>query len=296
MNRKTKKTASLFAFAAAALYAVNIPVSKILLKHIGAVMTAGLLYLGAGIGMLALKGIGNALTQTPKRERFSKKEIPYVISMVLLDIAAPILLMIGITKTNSANVSLLNNFEIVATSLIALVIFKEAISKKLWISIALVTLAGAVLSFEGGEALSFNSGSLFVLGACVCWGFENNCTKMLSNSDARKTVIIKGLFSGMGSLVIALIKGETFPVLKWLFVALLLGFVSYGLSIYFYIRAQKDLGAARTSAYYSVAPFFGVAFSFAFLGERPTLNFYIALLLMIVSTVLNARDTVASEK
>lgn len=221
--------------------------------------------------------------------------MPYTVAMVLLDIIAPIMLMIGISKTNSANVSLLNNFEIVATSFIALIIFKEVISKKLWVSIFLVTAASAILSFEGNGAFIFNEGSLFVIGACVCWGFENNCTKKISNKSSEEIVIIKGCFSGLGSFIIALISGEKIPQYGLIFAILLLGFVAYGLSINFYIMAQKDLGAAKTSAYYSIAPFLGVAFSIAIVGERPDLRFYIALLIMIAGTVIMTIDTVRLE-
>ncbi len=288
---KTKNSATLFAVLAAALYAINVPISKILLEHVDATMMAGLLYLGAGVGMLIYELVSKSLGKDNKKEPLTKKELPYTIAMVILDIFAPILLMIGITKTNSANVSLLNNFEIVATSLIALIIFKEVISKKLWFAILLVMIASMILSFEGSGALEFNAGSLFVLGACVCWGFENNCTKMLSNKSSEEIVIIKGCLSGLGSLIIALILGEGIPAVKWIAAVLVLGFVSYGLSINFYIMAQKDLGAAKTSAYYSIAPFLGVAFSMILLGERPTLQFYVALAIMVLGTVIMTQDT-----
>ncbi|MBQ7833345.1 MAG: EamA family transporter [Lachnospiraceae bacterium] len=289
---KTKNIAITLAILAAALYAINVPVSKLLMEHIGATMMASLLYLGAGIGMLIYVGITKAIGKESKKEPLTKKELPYTIAMVVLDIIAPILLMLGIANTNSANVSLLNNFEIVATSLIALIIFKEVISKKLWVAIGLVVVASVILSFEGAGAFSFNRGSLFVLGACICWGFENNCTKMISNKSSEEIVIIKGVFSGLGSLVVALFVGESIPSLIWMLSALVLGFVSYGLSINFYIMAQKDLGAAKTSAYYSVAPFLGVAFSMLFVGERPAWQFYIALFIMIISTVIMAKDTI----
>lgn len=288
---KTKNSATLFAVLTAALYAINVPISKILLEHVDATMMAGLLYLGAGVGMLIYELVSKSLGKDNKKEPLTKKELPYTIAMVILDIFAPILLMIGITKTNSANVSLLNNFEIVATSLIALIIFKEVISKKLWFAILLVMIASMILSFEGSGALEFNAGSLFVLGACVCWGFENNCTKMLSNKSSEEIVIIKGCLSGLGSLIIALILGEGIPAVKWIAAVLVLGFVSYGLSINFYIMAQKDLGAAKTSAYYSIAPFLGVAFSMILLGERPTLQFYVALAIMVLGTVIMTQDT-----
>lgn len=289
---KAKKVATVYAILAAALYAVNIPVSKLLLNHAGATVTAAFLYLGAGIGLLAYGGIEKLVKSGKKQERLTKKELPYTVSMVVLDIIAPILLMLGIARTNSANVSLLNNFEIVATSVIALVVFKEAISKKLWLAIFMVTVASVILSFEGMGAFELNEGSIFVLGACICWGFENNCTKMISNKSSTEIVVIKGCFSGMGSFIIALLLGERIPEAKWIAAILLLGFVAYGLSIKFYIMAQKHLGAAKTSAYYSIAPFLGVAFSMAILGERPVMQFYIALAIMAVSTAVMVNDTI----
>ena len=292
---RAKKIATAYAILAAALYAINAPLSKMLLNHVQPTMMASFLYFGAGLGLfiygLVEKGIGTG----SKKESLTRKELPYTVAMVVLDIIAPILLMLGITMTASANVSLLNNFEIVATSIIALVVFKEAISKKLWLAISLVTTASIVLSFEGIGAFSFNQGSLFVLGACICWGFENNCTKMISHKSSVEIVVIKGTFSGLGSLIVALIIGEQIPELKWLLCVLLLGFVAYGLSIHFYIMAQKDLGAAKTSAYYSIAPFLGVAFSMLLLNERPGVQFYVALVIMVISTYIMGRDTLESE-
>lgn len=189
-------------------------------------------------------------------------------------------------------VSLLNNFEIVATSIISFFIFREVISRRLWFAILLITAASVILSFEGDSALAFNEGSLFVLGACICWGVENNCTRMISNKSSVEIVTIKGLFSGTGSFLIALFLGEQLPEGKWIAAAMLLGFVAYGLSIDFYIRAQKDLGAAKTSAYYSIAPFLGVFFGMLLLSERPGFQFYFALAIMIFSTVLLIRDSI----
>lgn len=232
-----EKIATAYATLAAALYAINAPVSKILLNYVEPTMMASFLYFGAGLGLflcgLVEKGVGVG----KKKESLTKKELPYTVAMVVLDIIAPILLMLGIKMTASANVSLLNNFEIVATSIIALVVFKETISKKLWFAIGLVTIASIVLSFEGAGAFSFNQGSLLVLGACICWGFENNCTKMISHKNSVEIVVIKGTFSGLGSLIIALIIGEQISAIKWLLCVLLLGFVAYGLSIHFYIMA-----------------------------------------------------------
>ena len=288
----SKSIATVYAILAAALYAINVPLSKVLLNYVDLTMMASFLYLGAGIGLFLFGIVEKLIGKGGKKEPLTKKELPYTIAMVILDIVAPILLMLGIARTNSANVSLLNNFEIVATSIIALVVFKEVISKKLWFAIFLVTIASIVLTFEGQGSFVFNRGSLFVLGACLCWGFENNCTKMISNKSSVEIVVIKGTFSGLGSLIVALLLGESIPAVKWLFCVLILGFVAYGLSINFYIMAQKDLGAAKTSAYYSVAPFLGVAFSMVLLKERPSLQFFVALLIMIFSTILMVKDTI----
>lgn len=290
MDRRGAATA--FAVLAAALYAVNVPCSKLLLEYVGPTMMAALLYLGAGLGLLACRGMGAVLGRPQTAAPLTRKELPYTIAMVVLDIAAPILLMLGVQRTTSASVSLLNNFEIVATSLIALVIFHEVLSRRLWIAIGLVTAASVLLGWEGEGGLVFNRGSALVLGACVCWGFENNCTRMLSGKSSVEIVTVKGCFSGLGSLAVALCLGERLPPAGVLLAVLLLGFVSYGLSIHFYILAQKELGAAKTSAYYSIAPFLGVAFSMLLLGERPGPRFYGALAVMAASAWLMVRDSV----
>lgn len=284
--------AKFFAILAAAIYAVNIPISKLLLAKVEPTMMAAFLYLGAGIGMVIYMTLGKATGKSSKKEPLTRKDLPYVCAMLILNITASILLMLGVVRTTSANASLLNNFEIVATSLIALIVFKEFISKKLWTAIVLVTIASIILSFDGSlDAFTFNEGSIMVLGACTCWGFENNCTRKMSVKSSEEIVAIKGCFSGLGSLIIALIVGEKLPPLHLIATVLIMGFLFYGLSINLYIMAQKDLGAAKTSAFYSVVPFLGVLFSMVLLGERPGLQFYIALLIMIVGTIFIVKDT-----
>lgn len=283
MILKSKRCVStLLAVSAAALYAISSPISKILLNEIPATMMAALLYLGAGIGMSVI-GLYRLRTGKSKNElKLTTKDLPFTVGMVVLDIAAPIFLMLGLTLTVPANVSLLNNFEIVATSFIAFFIFKEAIAKRIWIGISLITVASMILSFEDISSLSFSFGSLFVLLSCICWGFENNCTRNLSSKDPLQVVIIKGFGSGLGSLLISIILKKTSTNVVYILFALLLGFISYGLSIYFYVYAQRELGAAKTSAYYAISPFIGVALSFVIFLELPDITFIIALLLMII--------------
>jgi drug/metabolite transporter (DMT)-like permease len=274
--------ASSFAILAASLYAISSPVSKLLLKEIPPTLMASFLYLGAGLGMSIVGFVKHKKHKDKTEARLTKKELPFTALMVALDIAAPIFLMLGLTMTTSANVSLLNNFEIVATSLIALLIFRESISKRLVGAISLITVSSIILSIKDMSSFSFSFGSIFVLLACICWGFENNCTRKLSVKDPLQIVVIKGLGSGIGALLIALTLGEQTNNILYIMAALLLGFFAYGLSIFFYIYAQRDLGAAKTSAYYAIAPFIGVGLSLIIFKEIPTLSFVIALVIMIV--------------
>lgn len=287
--RSEKVTAVCYAIAAAVFYALNVPCSKLLLEKIPPTFMAAFLYLGAGIGVGIMYVFHHK--HEPAAERLEKKDMPYTVGMVLLDIIAPILLMIGVKLGTSANASLLGNFEIVATTTIALLVFKEKVSKKLWTAIGLITLSSIILSFGGEGSFTFSLGSLLVLGATACWVLENNCTRSISDKSTYQIVTIKGFGSGMGSLIVALIIKETFPDIKYILPAVLLGFIAYGLSIFTYIRAQKTLGAAKTSAYYAVAPFIGALLSFVFLRESPSMAYIIALAIMIIGTAFVVFDT-----
>ena len=276
--------ASSFAILAAALYAISSPVSKLLLKEIPPTLMASFLYLGAGLGMSIVGLVNHRKSKEKAEARLTKKEIPFTALMVALDIAAPIFLMFGLTMTTSSSASLLNNFEIVATSLIALLIFKESISKRLLGAISLITISSIILSIKDISSFSLSFGSIFVLLACICWGLENNCTRKLSIKDPLEIVVIKGFGSGIGAFLIAILLGERTNNILYIIVALLLGFFAYGLSIFFYIYAQRDLGAAKTSAYYAIAPFIGVGLSLVIFREIPSWSFVIALLIMIIGT------------
>lgn len=269
-----------FAVLAAALYALSTPVSKLLLTRFSPTLLAAFLYLGAGAGMLATGLLQSRLGRPGTEQRLDRSDLPYAAAMVALDIAAPILLLLGLTGTAAANAALLNNFEIVATAVIALAVFGEAVSRRLWLGIGLVTLASGLLCVEDAGSLTFSRGSLLVVLACVCWGFENNCTRRLSGKDPLEIVVVKGFGSGTGSLLVGLVLGERLPPARYLLSALALGYVAYGLSIFFYIRAQRALGAARTSAYYAAAPFIGAALSFAVLREQPGRLYFPALAVM----------------
>jgi drug/metabolite transporter (DMT)-like permease len=285
-----RQKAILFAVLAAVCYGVSAPFSKFLLNGLSPVFLAALLYLGAGIGMGVVLLVGRIAHKESREARITKKEAPWVLAMVLLDIAAPILLLFGLNLTSPGNVSLLNNFEIVATTLIAMVIFKETIGRRMGIAIALITLSSFLLSIEDIGSLSFSPGSLLVILACVCWGLENNCTRKLSIKDPLEIVFIKGFGSGTGALIIAAFSGTIRLNLPSILLALLLGFFAYGLSITFYIRAQRNLGAARTSAYYAIAPFIGAGLSLIAFRQPLTAPFIAALVIMLLGAYFAAAE------
>ena len=271
-----------YAILAAILYALSTPISKILMTQIPPSFLAGLLYLGAGFGMLPIslvKKSGSAFRKT------DKKDLPYIIGMIILDIAAPVFLMIALSGSAAANISLINNFEIVATSLIAFVLFRERISGKLCCGITLITVSSLLLSFEGMESLSFSTYSAFAFLACISWGFENNCTRKLSDCDPSRIVVIKGIGSGTGALLVSHILQEEIRLSIYVVAALVLGFFAYGLSVYFYVSAQRSLGAAKTSSYYAIAPFTSALLSIVVLRELPDVSFIVAFVIMIIGMI-----------
>lgn len=287
LGKIMKRLPIFYAILAAACYGISAPVAKILLEEMSPTFMASMLYLGAGFGMIVVN-MFRKRQSNEKEARITKNELPYTIAMVVLDIAAPIFLMLGLTMTTSATVSLLNNFEIVATAIIALAVFKEAVGKRMWLAIACITVSSVILSVEDYRHLTFSLGAVFVLLACVCWGVENNCTNRLSLKNPLQIVIIKGIGSGFGAFLISMFSGGVTTNVLHILIALLLGFVAYGMSIYFYILAQRNLGAARTSAFYAFAPFIGVGLSFAIFREMPTLSFLVALAVMMIGAYLAA--------
>ena len=270
----------ILALLAALLFGLNAPLSKLLLTDISPMFMAAFLYLGAGTGMLFLSRITR---ENHSEAPLSIRELPWTAAMVILDVIAPVLLLWGLRMTTAANASLLFNFEMVATSLIARCCFHEAIGRRLWCALAIITAAGIMLSidFSNPDVWRFSPGSLLVTAACVCWGLENNCTRNISDKSPAQIVIVKGFGSGITAFWLALIIKNPFPdKISAVISALLLGFVAYGLSIFCYVKAQRYLGAARTSACYAAAPFMGVLLSMLILQEMPSLSFFAAAALM----------------
>lgn len=286
--KKSVTIGILFAILAAALYAINSPLSKILLDYMPPTLMAGFLYIGAGTGMIVISLFRKMRRNGKKEAKLTGREVPFTIAMILLDIAAPVCLLLGLKTTTAAEASLLNNFEIVATAMIARLVFNEKISARLWTGIVFITLSCWLLSCEDLSSLRFSYGSLWILLACIFWGFENNCTRKISSKDPLQIVLLKGIFSGLGSIAIGLCLGERITILWSVFAVLIVGFIAYGLSIFFYVYAQRLLGAAKTSAFYGFAPFIGTLLSLVIFREMPHYTYFAALALMIVGAILSS--------
>jgi drug/metabolite transporter (DMT)-like permease len=281
MNRSTLPSI-LAALAAAVLFGASAPLAKILLGGIDPVPLAALLYLGSGASAVLLDLVVSLTGPETRRETgLSKNDLPWLTGAILTGgVAAPILLMLGLQYTPAATAALLLNFEMVATTLIALLVFKEAVGRRAWWAVGLVTVASVVLSWNSTAGWGFSPGALAILAACTLWGIDNNLTGNISAHNPLRIVLFKGLGAGLCSTLIALMVGQRFPAPSSLLLALLLGALSYGLSITLFILAMRGLGAARTSTLFGSAPFAGALIAFALLREPFTLAFLPALLLM----------------
>jgi len=269
------------AMLAAFLFGASAPLSKLLLAEISPVLLAALLYLGSGIGLLCVKLMEKTVHGEQKEARLARSDWPWLFGAILAGgVIAPIMLMTSLRHAPAATASLLLNFEGVATTLIAVIVFKEAIGRHAWWGIGLITVASILLSTDFTNKWGFSFSALGVLAACVMWGVDNNLTRNISAKDPLVIVTVKGLGAGLVSLIIAFSLGITFPSLGVTLLALLLGSLSYGLSIFLFIYALRGLGAGRTSALYSTAPIAGILLSLIIFREIPGIFFFIALLVM----------------
>lgn len=271
------------AIASAVLFGASTPFSKLLLGDgVSPWLLAGLLYLGSGIGLsvihLGRRSLGIAPTEAPLRLR----DLPWLALVVLSGgMVGPLLLMVGLSATSASSASLLLNLEGLATMAIAWVVFRENVDRRLLIGAAAI-LAGAVLLSWQGAAKGFGVGSLAIAGACLAWGIDNNLTRKLSSADPLQISLIKGLVAGSVNLALALAIGAHLPAFHSLLYAGLIGFVGYGISLVLFVLALRFLGAARTGAYFSTAPFVGTVLAVAMFGESITLRLVAAGVLMAV--------------
>lgn len=276
------------AVLAAILFGASAPLAKLLLGEVEPISLAAFLYLGSGFGVLLFKFLLQSRQSAVDTEaQITKADWKWLAGAVFAGgVAAPIILLFGLQNTPASTASLLLNFEGVATTLIAALIFKEAVGKYALWSILCVTIASIVLSWNMSGQWGISLGALGILGACVLWGIDNNLTRQISAKDPLIIVLIKGLGAGSFSLLLSLVLGHSLPRLEIILGALLLGSLSYGMSIVLFIHAMRGLGAARTSALFGTAPLVGVVLSVLLFHEPLTLLFAIGLLLMIAGAAL----------
>lgn len=275
------------ALLAALFFGASAPIAKLLLgDNIAPIFLAAFLYLGSGTGITLVK-FTQRMRSKDMEAGIKSPDIKWLAGAIISGgILAPIILMISLQNTSASTASLLLNFEGVGTTVIALLVFKEAISRRAWTAIIVITLASIFLSanFKSGFGLSL--GALGIVLACVLWGVDNNFTRNISGKDPLAIVAWKGLVAGTFSFFLAFFLGDQLPSLATIFATMILGFVSYGLSTMLFIRSMRGLGASRTSALFSTAPLAGVVLSIIIFGELPSFLFIIAAMLMIGGALL----------
>lgn len=276
------------ALLGAVFFGASAPLSKLLLGEISPIFLAAFLYIGSGTGISLIKGFQRM--RYPSRDieaRITRDDVKWLAGAIIAGgMAAPIVLMISLQNTPASTASLLLNFEGVATTVIAMLVFKEAISRWAWAAILVITLASIFLSTDFSHGWGFSLGALGIVSATTLWGVDNNFTRNISGKDPLTIVAWKGLVAGTFSFFLAFFLGEKLPALGSILGTLLLGFVSYGLSTLLFIRSMRGLGAARTSALYGTAPLAGVVLSIFIFGELPSFFFIIAMFLMLAGAYL----------
>lgn len=260
----------LFIIISASLFGVSTPLAKLLVRDIPPVALAGFFYLGTFLGLsLYLIGRNKRMTDSSNQmASLEKKDLPWLAGAILAGgIVAPISLLFGLSLISGYSASLLLNLEGLATTIIAVLIFKENAGKRLWLSLACMTIAGILLAWDPNQNRFNLVGPLLILLAMICWGIDNNLTRQISEKDPVQIARLKGLVAGSISLFFALILGMRIIFDFRIAFALLLGAFSYGISLVFFIKALERLGSSRTGAFFSFAPFVGAIASLLILRE-----------------------------
>jgi len=280
----------LYGILAAIFFSSCAPMTKFFLGDCGPVTLAALFYLGSGTGMLFLilagRIAGKGVHQ--KEAPLTKADIPYLSGMILFGgILAPIILMYSMIHTPAATGSLLLNFEPVATGVIAALFFHEAVGRRIWIAMGLITGSCVILSIDPAGDFGISIAAAGVLICCICWALDNNISRYVSGRDPLSAIMVKGLGAGIISLGIAAAIGEHLPPVNQIPIFMVVGFFSFGgLASAFFLLALRDLGSARTGLFLALSPFFGVLFSLFLFHEYPGFLFGLAVPVMILGTWL----------
>lgn len=276
-------TGVIYALLAAVLFGASTPFAKTLAGQMPPVALAGVLYLGSGVGLLACYVV-RAVLKRKERDRpvaLTRQDLPWFAGAIAAGgVAGPLLLMAGLRSVSASSASLLLNMEGVLTAMLAWFVFQENFDRRIFIGMLLIVAAGVLLSWDQASASGLPWGAIAIIGACLCWGVDNNLTRKVSASDPLQIAGIKGLVAGSVNLSIALALGVAMPETRTVVLAGVVGFCGYGLSLVLFVLALRHLGTARTGAYFSAAPFAGAVLSLLLLGEVPGPLFWIAAALM----------------
>lgn len=256
----------------------------------GPLLVAGLFYLGSGVGLAAVTLGRRVLGTVPTEAPIRRPDLPWLAFVVFFGgVVGPVLLMIGLATTAGSSASLLLNVEGLATMAIAWIVFRESVDRRLLIGAAAILAGALVLSWQG-ETGNLGLGALAILGACLAWGIDNNLTRKLSAADPIQIAMAKGLVAGAVNITLALIYGESLPSLASIALAGVVGFLGYGVSLVLFVIGLRHLGAARTGAYFSTAPFIGAIIAIWMLGDPVTAQLGIAAVLMGVGVYLHLTE------
>ena len=278
------------ALGSAALFGASTPLAKALLGDIGPWMLAGLLYLGSGLGLFCLVRLRRALGREAAEASLKRADLPWLAAVVLSGgILGPVLLMLGLRATPASSASLLLNLEGVFTLGIAWVIFRENVELRIGAGAAAILLGAAILSSGGGIG-GLGWGALAIAGACLAWAVDNNLTRKLSSADPLQIAMIKGLAAGSVNLVLAASLRPVWPTAWAAAAGAGVGFLGYGVSLVLFVLALRHLGAARTGAYFSLAPFVGALIAILGFAEPVTASFLVAAALMAVGLFLHLAE------
>ena len=276
----------LAALAAAVLFGAGTPFAKLLLGETSPWLLAGLLYLGSGAGLFTLR-----LATRAAPARIPSDERPWLAGAVVAGgIVGPVLLLYGLLGMPASSASMLLNAEGVFTALIAWFVFRENFDRRIALGMLAIVAGALVLSWQVDAQLEAAWPALAILGACLAWGIDNNLTRRVSLSDATFIAMVKGLAAGGVNIVLAFAAGATLPAAPALGAALLLGFLSYGLSLTLFVVGLRHVGTARTGAYFSIAPFVGAAIGIVALREPVTWQFAVAAILMGIGVWLHLTE------
>lgn len=293
MKGWTSGRGPLFAFGAALLFGASTPFAKALIGVVDPWLMAGLLYAGAGLGLLVFRLLSN-------RGRLdiavARTDWPYLIGAILFGGAVgPVLLMLGLSITDAASSSLLLTLEGVFTALIAWIVFREHVNARLIWGMAAIAIGASVLAWNGAPTLSGLAGPLLVTGACLAWAIDNNLTRKVSLNDAAVVAMLKGLFAGGANIGLATLTHARWPPLGPTLGAMAVGFLGYGVSLVLFVLALRALGAGRASAYFSAAPFVGAAVAIVAFGAPLSLTLFVAAALMALGVWLHLTERHAHE-